>query len=55
MRAIQNFSFDKIEVIANNNFGDVHETADLDGWMDNLTDNLSEAVNATMGGAVAYE
>lgn len=55
MRAIQNFSFDKIEVIANNNFGDVHETADLDGWMDNLTDNLSEAVNATMGGAIAYE
>lgn len=55
MRAIQNFSFDKIEVIANNNFGDVHETADLDGWMDNLTDNLSEAVNATMGGTIAYE
>ncbi len=55
MRAIQNFSFDKIEVIANNNFGDVHETADLDGWMDNLTDNLSEAVNATMGGVIAYE
>lgn len=55
MRAIQNFSFDKIEVIANNSFGDVHETADLDGWMDNLTDNLSEAVNATMGGAIAYE
>lgn len=55
MRAIQNFSFDKIEVVANNNFGDVHETADLDGWMDNLTDNLSEAVNATMGGAIAYE
>ena len=54
-RAIQNFSFDKIEVVANNQFGDIHETADLDGWMDTLTDNLSEAVNATMGGVIAYE
>lgn len=55
MRAIQNFSFEKIEVTANNSFGDVHETADLDGWMDNLTDNLANAVNATMGGVPAYE
>lgn len=54
-RAIQNFSFDKIEVVANNQFGDIHETADLDGWMDTLTDNLSETVNATMGGVIAYE
>lgn len=54
-RAIQNFSFDKLEVIANNNFGDVHETADLDGWMEGLTDKLTEAVEMTMGGIPQYE
>ncbi|MBL7575516.1 tape measure domain-containing protein [Peptoniphilus asaccharolyticus DSM 20463] len=54
-RAIQNFSFDKLEVIANNTFGDVHETADLDGWIEGLTDKLGDAVSTTMGGIAAYE
>lgn len=54
-RTIQNFSFDKIEVIANNTFGDVHETVDLDGWVSDLTDKLGEAVSTTMGGIAAYE
>lgn len=54
-RAIQNFTFDKLEVIANNSFGDIHETADLDGWMDNLTDSLRSAVDSTMGGVPNYE
>lgn len=54
-RAIQNFSFDKLEVIANNQFGDIHETADLDGWMEGLTDRLTEAVETTMGGVPQYE
>lgn len=54
-RAIQNFSFEKLEVIANNQFGDIHETADLDGWMEGLTDSLTEAVETTMGGVPQYE
>lgn len=54
-RAIQNFSFDKLEVVANNQFGDIHETADLDGWMEGLTDKLTEAVEMTMGGIPQYE
>lgn len=54
-RAIQNFSFEKLEVIANNQFGDIHETADLDGWMEGLTDRLTEAVETTMGGVPQYE
>ena len=54
-RAIQNFTFDKLEVIANNQFGDIHETADLDGWMEGLTDRLTEAVETTMGGVPQYE
>lgn len=54
-RAIQNFSFDKLEVVANNQFGDIHETADLDGWMEGLTDKLTEAVEMTMGGVPQYE
>ncbi|MET3616590.1 tape measure domain-containing protein [Peptoniphilus olsenii] len=54
-RAIQNFTFEKLEVIANNSFGDIHETADLDGWMEGLTDDLAEAVESTMGGLPAYE
>lgn len=54
-RAIQNFSFEKLEVIANNQFGDIHETADLDGWMEGLTDRLTEAVETTMGGVSQYE
>ena len=53
-RAIQNFTFDKLEVIANNKFGDIHETADLDGWMEGLTDKLTEAVETTMGGIPQY-
>lgn len=54
-RAIQNFSFDKLEVVANNSFGDVHETADLNGWMEGLTDQLRETVSTTMGGVSAYD
>ncbi len=55
MRAIQNFKFDKIEVTANNSFGDVYETADLDGWIDNLTDELEDSVETTMGGVPSFD
>lgn len=54
-RAIQNFTFDKLEVIANNTFGDIHETVDLDGWVDNLADELRSTVESTMGGVPSYE
>lgn len=53
-RAIQNFTFEKLQVTANNSFGDVHETADLDGWIDNLTEDLRESVKSTMGGVPSY-
>lgn len=49
-RAIQRFSFDKIVVQVDNRFGDVHETADLDGWTSSLTDGLREAVQTTVSG-----
>lgn len=55
LRTIQNFSFEKLNVNVSNKFGDIHETADLDGWMDNLTTTLEGAVSATMGGVMAYE
>lgn len=55
LRTIQNFSFEKLNVSVNNKFGDIHETADLDGWMDNLTTTLEGAVSSTMGGVMAYE
>lgn len=54
MRAIQNFSFDKIQVDVSNKFGDVHETADLDGWYDSLTAGLEEAIYSATGGAATY-
>ena len=54
IRAITNFSFEKIQVNVDNKFGDINQTADLDGWMESLTDNLTEAVNSTMGGVIAY-
>lgn len=54
IRAITNFSFEKIQVNVDNKFGDINQTADLDGWMESLTDSLTEAVNSTMGGISAY-
>lgn len=54
LRAITNFSFEKIQVNVDNKFGDINQTADLDGWMESLTDSLTEAVNSTMGGVPAY-
>lgn len=55
IRAITNFSFEKIQVNVDNKFGDIHQTADLDGWVEGLTDSLTEAVNSTMGGVSSYD
>lgn len=52
-RAIQNFSFDKIVVEVNNEFGDVHETADTGGVISSITDGLEEAI--AIVGATAAE
>ena len=44
-RAIQNLSWDKIEVHVDNSFGDVHETADADQVAKTIEDGLYEAIN----------
>lgn len=43
-RAIQNLSWDKIDVHVDNTFGDVHETADTDSIIKSIEDGLYEAV-----------
>lgn len=43
-RAIQNLSWDKIDVHVDNSFGDVHETADTDSIIKSIEDGLYEAV-----------
>lgn len=53
-RAINKFSFDKIEVKAENNFGDVNNMGDLIGLTDTLTNGLTDAIFETaegLGGA----
>lgn len=53
-RAINKFSFDKIEVKAENNFGDVNNMGDLIGLTDTLTNGLTDAIYETaegLGGA----
>lgn len=54
-RAITNISWDKIEVKVDNNFGDVHKEADLDGFLDTVSNSLLEAVNSTMTGVTVLE
>lgn len=51
-RAIINVTWDKLDVSVNNTFGDVHETADLDGWMPSINAALSEAINSTVGSVI---
>ena len=43
-RAIQNLSWDKIDVHVDNTFGDVHETADTDSIIKSIEDGLYAAV-----------
>lgn len=54
-RAIQNFSFDKVVVEVKNDFGDIHQEADLEGWIDGINEGLTTALEtigttATEGG-----
>lgn len=51
-RAIINVTWDKLDVSVHNTFGDVHETADLDGWMPSINAALSETINSTVGSAI---
>lgn len=48
-RAIINVTWDKLIVPVNNSFGDVHKTADLDGWLPTINDAIGEAINASVG------
>lgn len=54
-RAITNISWDKIDVHVENSFGDVHNTADLDGWIGSLQEGLQEAIDSSMTGVVVLE
>ena len=49
-RAISQYSLDKVMVEVNNSFGDIHKTADLDGWQSSVADGLLEAVKTSIGG-----
>lgn len=44
-RAIQNLSWDKLEVHVDNSFGDIHETADADQVAKTIEEGLYEAIN----------
>lgn len=48
-RSIINLTWDKLDVSVTNSFGDIHETADLDGWLPTINDALGEAINASVG------
>lgn len=55
-RAIDQYSIglDKVMVEVNNSFGDVHETADLDGWQKGMVDGLKESIYRSVeGGGLA--
>lgn len=49
-RAVINVTWDKLNVAVSNTFGDVHETADLDGWLSGLNDTLNESIQSGVGG-----
>lgn len=49
-RSIISVTWDKLDVNVSNSFGDIHETADLDGWIGGLNDALTEAIEGTVGG-----
>ena len=44
-RAITNVTWDKLDVKVSNSFGDVNQTADLDGWINNLAEVLEEEIS----------
>lgn len=52
-RAITKFSLDKIDIKMENKFGDVNEKVDLDGYFNGVIDDLKEAVETSIGGAMA--
>lgn len=54
-RAITNISWEKLDVHVENSFGDVHQTADLDGWLGSLQEGLQEAVDSAMTGVTVLE
>ena len=54
-RAISQYSLDKVMVEVNNQFGDVHENVDLDGWQTGLVDGLKEAIETGIGGVGIVE
>lgn len=49
-RTMTKISWDKLQVSVNNQFGDVHENADLDGFFDTITEGVSEAARTAMTG-----
>lgn len=54
-RAITNISWDKLDIHVENSFGDVHKSADLDGWLGSLQEGLQEAVDSAMTGVTVLE
>lgn len=49
-RGINKFSFEKIEVNASNNFGDINNIADIDGFTDIINKGLEDAIFTTAQG-----
>lgn len=54
-RAVTNVSWDKLNVSVTNTFGDIHEKADLDGWLGTLQQGLQEAAESAMTGVTVLE
>ena len=51
-KAVNRFSLDGLNISVNNNFGDIYEKADIDGWTAGVVKELESVVNSTMGGLV---
>lgn len=43
-RTLSQIHLDKVTIQVDNRFGDIHETADLNGWIGNLTEELQVAM-----------
>lgn len=49
-RNLTQINLEKIVVQVDNSFGDIHQTADLNGWVDGLTDGLRVAIHRVAEG-----
>ena len=49
-RSLTQINLDKIVVQVDNSFGDIHQTADLNGWVDGLTEGLRVAIHRVAEG-----